>query len=193
LPFFLAGFGIAGSAPLWRSIRRSAPAAALLAAASFASIVYFEAYYAHVPFTHIQKVVARSSEVAAAWSATLVLLAIAHKWLQRDHPVRPALSEAIFPCYIVHQTIIVLVAWELKGSGYPAWVQSSAIIAATIIGCWMFYLAASRSGYLRPCLGLSATTDGDRGAAAQMPGGFHHLRGVSRGPDNKMPRLPCDL
>jgi hypothetical protein len=156
LPFFLAGFGLAAAPALWRSIRRAAPAAALLAAASFSAIFYFEAYYALVPFTHVQKVVERSSEVAAAWSVTLLLLALADRWLQRDRPVRRLLSEAVFPCYIVHQTIIVLTAWELRGSGYPAWVQACAILAATIAGCWLFYLSARRAGPLRPYLGLSA-------------------------------------
>jgi membrane protein DedA with SNARE-associated domain len=67
------------------------------------------------------------------------------------------LTEAVFPFYLVHQTIIVVTAFALMGLGLSILAESLILVAATIAGCLAFYLIGRRIGPLRPLIGLRGT------------------------------------
>ncbi len=71
-----------------------------------------------------------------------------------DGPLRRTLTEAIFPFYIVHQTIIVVVGFTLKQMHVPLIVEATAILTATIAGCWITYLVVRAIPPLRPVFGM---------------------------------------
>lgn len=88
------------------------------------------------------------------WAAIVALVGIADRFWNRDHARRPMLAEAVFPFYIIHQTVIVLVGyWLLLGGVGPA-ASFPILVAATVAGCWAFYLGGRRIGWLRPLIGL---------------------------------------
>jgi membrane protein DedA with SNARE-associated domain len=64
------------------------------------------------------------------------------------------LAEAVFPFYIVHQTIIVVVGWWLLQGRVAALPAFLILVAATVGGCWAFYLGGRRIDWLRPLIGL---------------------------------------
>ena len=64
------------------------------------------------------------------------------------------LAEAVFPFYIIHQTIIVLVGYGLLLAGVAALPSFAVLLAATVIGCWLFYAIGRSIGWLRPLIGL---------------------------------------
>ena len=85
----------------------------------------------------------------------LALIGFARRYLaDADGPVRRILTEAIFPFYIVHQTIIVVAAYNLNRLHLPAALEASILIAVTIAGCWLTYIVASRISFLRPLFGM---------------------------------------
>lgn len=90
------------------------------------------------------------------WGAILTLTGVALRWGHRDHCWRRPLSEAIFPFYIIHQTVTVLFVWYSRPLGWDAATAFAATVAATVLGCWLFYLVARSSGPLRPLFGLKA-------------------------------------
>jgi hypothetical protein len=49
--------------------------------------------------------------------------------------VRRYLTEANFPCYIIHQTAIVVVAYEVSKLRLPLIFEAAAIIAGCILSC----------------------------------------------------------
>lgn len=50
----------------------------------------------------------------------------------RDAPALRYLGEAVFPVYILHQTVIAIVAWSLRGfEQRPLFGLSSASVAST--------------------------------------------------------------
>ena len=67
---------------------------------------------------------------------------------------RQMLTEAVFPFYIVHQSIIVLVAFWLAPLSLPGGVAFALLVAATLAGCWGFYLGGRAIGPVRPLIGL---------------------------------------
>ena len=50
-----------------------------------------------------------SAHAFEQWGGLVALIGAAERWLNRDRPIRPMLTEAVFPFYIAHQTIIVVV------------------------------------------------------------------------------------
>lgn len=65
------------------------------------------------------------------------------------------LTEDVFPFYIIHQTIIVLVGWWLLPTGIGAGGAFLILLAATVSGCWLFYWIGRRIAPLRPLIGLT--------------------------------------
>lgn len=92
---------------------------------------------------------------ARHWLPVLAALGFARRWLRgRDGPWRRVLSEAVFPFYIVHQTLIVVAAHTLAPRGWPQGLEALAVLAITAVGCTATYLLARRVAWLRPWLGL---------------------------------------
>lgn len=89
-----------------------------------------------------------------AWSAILGLLGFAQIRLHHDGPVRRYLTEAIFPYYIAHQTIIIAAGFWLKQAGAGNELAFGVILVTTLFGCALTYEMARRVDWLRPFLGL---------------------------------------
>jgi hypothetical protein len=91
------------------------------------------------------------------WAPIVAILGFARLHLAgRDGPARRWLTEAVFPFYIVHQTIIVLAAHHLARQGWPQWAEAAVVIALTAAGCVATFLIARRVRWLRPLFGLTA-------------------------------------
>ncbi|MFN4241082.1 MAG: hypothetical protein ACK4E5_10655 [Erythrobacter cryptus] len=88
------------------------------------------------------------------WSAILGLLGFAQTRLHHDGPVRRYLTEAIFPYYIIHQTIIVAAGFWLRQAGAGNELAFVVILLTTPFGCALTYEIARRISWLRPLLGL---------------------------------------
>lgn len=88
------------------------------------------------------------------WAMVIGLIGAADAHLNRDHRWRTTLAEAVFPVYIIHQTIILVVGYWLLGTDTGAPTRFVILVAATVGGCWLFYLVGRRIGWLRPLIGL---------------------------------------
>lgn len=155
LPIFLFGFALAANPGHWPLVLRLRRPAIAAAAAALLVLVAVELAFPAAR-THLAQAADRAASLLMAWSMVVVLLGLAHQWLRRDHPWRRTLSEAVFPLYLVHQTIIVLVGWRLRDSGLDALPAFLILVAATLAGGWAFYAVGRRIAWLRPWIGLSA-------------------------------------
>src|SRR3546814_12996444 len=88
-----------------------------------------------------------------AWPAIAALIGIAETFWNRDSAWRPMLTEAVFPFYIIHQTVIVVVGYAIVGRGIAPGAEFAILLAATVAGCWGFYLIGREIGWLRPLIG----------------------------------------
>ena len=149
---FFFGVGLARST-LWQPILRAWPKAALAALAGYAVLVGLDLT---IPGEagETELLVARLARSVQAWAAILALLGFARIHLHRDGPVRRYLTDAIFPYYIAHQTIIVLAGFLLAPLGLGAGTEFAVILAATLVGCALFYEGGRRIGWLRQLIGL---------------------------------------
>lgn len=94
------------------------------------------------------------SRAVLAWSAILGLLGLARTRLHYDGPVRRYLTEAIFPYYIAHQTIIIAAGFWINQAGAQPELAFGVILLTTLFGCALTYEIARRVNWLRPLLGL---------------------------------------
>jgi surface polysaccharide O-acyltransferase-like enzyme len=156
IPAFLLGLALAARPSLWTSVHRSIRPAAIAAVAACALLLAIE-YVFGDRHGHAVQAADRGAQFVLSWSATLLWLAAADRFANRDHPVRRRLNEAVFPLYIAHQTVTVLAAWWLIPLGLNYWLLALAITAATVAGSFAFYWLALRTGPLRPFLGLAPT------------------------------------
>ena len=88
------------------------------------------------------------------WWAIVAALGFCHHHLNRDHPLRATLNEAVFPVYILHQTVIVVLSQQLKPLGMAPLPEGLLLVALTVALCFGAYELIRRVGWLRPLFGL---------------------------------------
>jgi len=155
LTILLYGYMVAKSPSFWRVIDRALPLALLFAV--FYGWAYGWAIARPVEDWAGQDALLwafRLGRIVYAWAAILTLFGLARRFLTHDGPVRRYLTEAIFPFYILHQTIIVMVGFYLAPMRIGAWPEFWIIITATIIGCTLGFEIVRRVQILRPVFGL---------------------------------------
>lgn len=165
VPAFLFGFGLAGSAPAMRAIARWWVTAAVIGALGFATVIAVEtAWPANTPAPRWVYRPYGAAHALQQWGTIVALIGVADRWWNHDRKVRAVLTEAVFPFYLVHQTVIVLVAYWLLPDRLPAWAEFGLLVAATVTGCLTFYLIGRQIAPLRPLIGLRARTAANRAA-----------------------------
>jgi peptidoglycan/LPS O-acetylase OafA/YrhL len=156
VPPFLFGFALAATPALWRPVARLWRPALAISLACAIVLLWAEATYPNGEMPgHLAEMLILSASAAMGWAMLLVLLAAAQRWLRRDHRLRPIAAEAVFPFYLIHQTIIVVLGWELHPLALGAGIEFAIILAATVAGCAAFYLVGREIAWLRPLIGLS--------------------------------------
>ena len=154
-PAFLFGFGLARSPNVLAAFVRWWKPAAVIAVLSYAFGAGVEIAYPGdlIPPQWLgdQMLVAHQIQ---CWAAVAALIGIAERFWNRDGAWRPTLTEAVFPFYLIHQTIIVVVEYWLRPLGIGALGEFLILVPATIAGCWAFYLIGREVNWLRPLIGL---------------------------------------
>jgi peptidoglycan/LPS O-acetylase OafA/YrhL len=159
VPAFLFGFGLARSRPVMAAMVRQRWIAAGLALGCFATIATLLILYPN--FTFPSYATTRLYQYARrleTWTAIVALIGFAERHWNRDHRWRATLAEATFPFYMIHQTLIIVVEYGLLQLALPPLAEFVLLVAATVTGCWSFYLIGREIGWLRPLIGLKRLT-----------------------------------
>ena len=91
---------------------------------------------------------------ADQWAFIVAVLGFGAKHLNRGGPVLRYLTVGVFPFYIVHQTVIVVVGHHLAQLRLPLAAEAGILIAATFAACFLAYELARRLGWAGLLLGL---------------------------------------
>lgn len=160
LPMFLFGFVLAGSPKLWVPLQRWWRAALAIAAVSGAIVVAVELTFPGEAIPpHWVMAAERGAVAAMAWTMTVVLFVLADRYWNRDHRWRKTFAEAVFPFYLAHQPVIVLITWYTLPYEFPAPIEFAVLITGTTAICAAFYLIGREIGWLRPLIGLGPRSD----------------------------------
>jgi glucans biosynthesis protein C len=155
-PAFLFGFALAGSEATMRAIARWWLVALAIAVVGYLFIMGAELqWWTRAMMTQMTYVrLYGAAHACEQWGGIVALIGVAERWFNRDRAIRPMLTEAVFPFYIIHQTIIVVVMYWLLGAGLSGWADFAILLASTVAGCWAFYLIGRSIGWARPLIGL---------------------------------------
>ena len=163
-PAFLLGVGLARADRLReRTIHLRWVAAAVWVVACLAYGINAHLHPGGAGASEALKTAMRVVYGVEQWTAVVAVLGFAARHLTRRGPWLATLTEAVFPVYIVHQTITIAFAVRLAPLGLPVGLEAALLVAATFGGGWATYLAVRRIGPLRPWFGLR------RQAAASGP------------------------
>lgn len=155
VPAFLFGFGLAGSARAMAAIGRWWIAAAVVGVIGFAGVVAVEAFWSgNAPAPRWVYRPYGAAHALQQWGTIVALIGVAERWWNHDRPIRATLTEAVFPFYLIHQTVIVVVAFWLLPYRLRAWAEFGILVTATGAGCLAFYVLGREITPLRPLIGL---------------------------------------
>ena len=93
------------------------------------------------------------------WLWLLAALGWAYRTLNRPMRWLPYATEAVYPWYILHQTITVVLGYQLARLSLGPVVEPLLVLGGTVFGCYVAYeFLIRRIAILRPLFGLSLTT-----------------------------------
>jgi peptidoglycan/LPS O-acetylase OafA/YrhL len=180
-PVFLLGVALAGTQAPWEALQRfrwHTLGAAVLGWASLCT--YFGIYSADsaVP-PEALRILMRGIYGAQQWLAISAVLGFARRHWMHDSAARRYLTAAIFPVYILHQTVIIVLAHTLQPAHMAPPVEGLLLVATTAAACFMAYEVIRRVRLLQPLFGVgreATVRDGSRSAAElRTPAGSFKL------------------
>ncbi|OWQ48710.1 hypothetical protein CDL60_02080 [Roseateles noduli] len=97
----------------------------------------------------------RALNAGKQWLPIVAVLGFGRQWLaDRDSPLLRWLTLAVFPFYLVHQTVTVIAGHLLAPLQWPLAFEAAALVAITALGCCTAAVIAGRVDPLRPWMGL---------------------------------------
>ena len=87
----------------------------------------------------------------------LTVLALTYKFLNINSKKLSYFNDAVYPFYILHQTLIIVIGYYLSQQNLGPIIEPILIIFLTVAGCFIGYEVIRRVEFLRPCFGLNMT------------------------------------
>ncbi|WP_300530602.1 acyltransferase [Maricaulis sp.] len=159
LTMVLLGYFMAKNEGVWRAVDKLFPIVAAVTLSSLAFLLWCYLDWDNVATNETLLWIARIDRVVFTWSIILTLIGLARRFLNTDGPVRRYLTEAVFPYYILHQTITVAAGYWLNGLGLGVWTEFFILVMITFGGCALGYEIIKRIPILRPVMGLKWKRD----------------------------------
>ncbi|MET0718743.1 MAG: acyltransferase [Pseudoxanthomonas sp.] len=154
---FLLGFLVARATGFWEALQRLRWTSLALAAASYGFIVWY--FYASgygdanpppAALRQFQRMVWALNQ----WTSIAAIFGFAYRFRHADNRALRYLVPAVFPVYILHQTVIVLAAHNFKPLGMAPLPEGLLLVSSTFAACFGGYELIRRLGWVRPLFGL---------------------------------------
>lgn len=158
--FMVYGYLIGWSPSFWQRLENALLPLTLALLVGYSTFVLFYNLVWLSPttteYTELLKTVGRFNYAGLRVVGVLFALAFAVKFLNKKSTKLTYLNEAVYPFYILHQTIIVVIGYNLSLQNLGAFSESLLLVMATVVLCFIGFEVIKRSTLLRPCFGLKA-------------------------------------
>lgn len=101
------------------------------------------------------------------WAWIGAILGYGKRYLDKPSEWFMRLNGGVYTYYIVHQTLIVMVAFWLRDSALPTWLTFTIILAFSVVGCLLTYEVVKRLPLIRLFFGVFNKSEG---AVFRLPG-----------------------
>ena len=161
LPLFLLGVLVARREAVWDALQRHRRHALVAAALGYAALVWYfygSGYDDAAPPPDALRVAQRAIWAMFQWCAIAAILgygrSLASRGLFRDTPALRYLRDAVFPVYILHQTLIVVLAHNAQPLDLHPAIEGPLLVIATFALSFAGFELVRRVRWLRPLFGL---------------------------------------
>lgn len=154
---FLFGYWLGTDKAMWEALRRMRWALLIAGVASFAAHrLLIETLTGAAPAWHLAAY--DFFKCLNVWTWLCLVLAWGHHLLNQPFRWLPYATEAVYPWYILHQTLTVIAGfWLAKWQLGPV-VEPLLVIAVTVGGCLLLHeFVVRRMNWLRPLFGLKGS------------------------------------
>lgn len=154
--YFLIGLLVAKNQTFWRLLEETWRMAAWATVALAISLELlwnnWDAWFGGILW--IENIV-RAMRPLYAWVLIMAFLGAGQAYLNHPSKRLSYLTQAVFPYYILHQSLIIVIGVYLTGLGLPVALEAALVIAGTFIGCIVLYeFVIRRVAVLRPLFGV---------------------------------------
>jgi len=163
-PIFLFGFVIARHDGFWMAL--IAGRFRVLAVAASGFLLYFGLRILGQVITPVAvdelpdwnwRAISDTGHAIYGWSALLSILAFAAVWLNKPWPWLPVANRAVYPWYILHQSLIVPLAYLVISWNLPGPIEALSVLFGTALGCALIvHLLILKRSMLWPLFGVEA-------------------------------------
>jgi hypothetical protein len=175
-PVFLFGFLLARRRALWTAVREYRRIPLMLALTGLGVYMALRIAGRALPPAELAalpdlnwRAISDSAHALYAWNALLAILGYAAAWLNRPRRWMPYANRAVYPWYILHQSLIVPLAALLIPLSLPSGVEAMLVLSGTLLGCAMLHhFVVLRVRWLQPLMGVRIRP---RAAKPPMPRG----------------------
>lgn len=164
LPLFLLGALMARQQAFWArldAMRWLSLGTALTCWALFIVYTHMPENLLAQPLSDQVRDVQRVGFALLQWAPMLAACGFAHRHLQSDGPARRYLAQAVFPVYILHQTLIIVMAHALKPFNMSPGLEGAILVVLTLSFSFAGVEIVLRVRWLRPLFGLGKAQEGD--------------------------------
>lgn len=146
--FFIVGFlWAAGGQAFFTFVAKSWPVALVLGILSFAGLINSSCSGNGLSLAFLVSV------NRMAW--VLAILGLAAVFLNRDSALLSYRNQAVYPFYILHQSVMLVIAYCIMDAPYPVWIKFIILLGGMFGITWLLYhCLIRRIQWLRPFFGL---------------------------------------
>lgn len=157
---FFYGYLLGTDNGLWTELLRLRHVTLALAFACFAVHLGLERFAVQIIHDHAALAVAKLLSVwlrySYTWIAITAVLGWAHALLNRPFRWLPYARDAVYPWYVLHQSLMLLFAWQLLPLRLGPVAEPALILLGTTGGCALLHeFVIRRLPWLRPLFGLN--------------------------------------
>ena len=152
LAMFLYGYWIGADEGLWAELRRRRWW--LLAGSVLTFAAFFWLGETTVPEPSFARATYDFAQRLNGWTWVLLALAWGHHLLNRPFRWLPYATQAVYPWYILHQSIIVAAGYGLATLSLGPWLEPGLVLGATVLGSVLIAECIRRIAWLRPLFGM---------------------------------------
>ncbi|WP_374473132.1 acyltransferase family protein [Phenylobacterium sp.] len=151
---FLFGYLMVGQAQVWTDLERWRRTSLAVACLALPLVMLQHAHPGGGAFLGVPRAVVFG---IFQWTAIAAALGFARRHLRNaSGPHLTYLNQAVFPCYLAHQTILVVAVWLIRPAQLPVLPEALILIGVTFAGSLLTYEAVRRLPVVRTLWGLKA-------------------------------------
>ena len=157
LTLFVYGYVLGPLAGFWQTAERQRYLLLALGLVAFSFYYWADDYY----YPLLGGAIKRAVQGLNCWCWILVCVGFGRRYLNRNSPLLQRANEAVYPFYILHQTVLIVIGYYVLQ--WPATNAAKFLLISlgTFGGTLLLYVAISRFSVLRVLFGLKPLARGN--------------------------------